>query len=216
MAMVLPHSEDCFVVAFPTKTTEAFLEGPVRAFAYFGGVLTRVLYDNTKNAVAKIQGGTQRQRTRAFSELRSHFLFANKLGRPAKRNDKPGSPRTALRPWAGKGKLEGLVGYARRNFMFPVTRFASWEMFNERLEAACRKRRERTLCGHEETTGERFARDRATLLALPAPPYEACEKISFRSSSLALVLVRYRGSDYPVPTRHGHLQLLLPPRWSTN
>jgi transposase len=44
------------VVAFPAKTTEAFLEGPVRAFAYFGGVLTRVLYDNTKNAVAKIQG----------------------------------------------------------------------------------------------------------------------------------------------------------------
>src|SRR5271163_3801171 len=30
-----------------TETTEAFLEGHVRAFAYFGGVPTRILYDNT-------------------------------------------------------------------------------------------------------------------------------------------------------------------------
>ena len=59
------------------------------------------LYDNTKIAVAKILGGTERQRTRAFSELQSHYLFADKFGRPAKGND--------------KGKVEGLVGYARRN-----------------------------------------------------------------------------------------------------
>ena len=33
------------MVAFPAETTEAFLEGHVRAFAYFGGVPTRILYD---------------------------------------------------------------------------------------------------------------------------------------------------------------------------
>ena len=54
LAMDLPHSDDCFVVAFPAEATEAFLEGHVRAFAYFGGVPTRILYDNTKIAVAKI------------------------------------------------------------------------------------------------------------------------------------------------------------------
>jgi transposase len=31
LAMDLPHSDDCFVVAFPAETTEAFLEGHVRA-----------------------------------------------------------------------------------------------------------------------------------------------------------------------------------------
>ena len=36
LAMDLPHSDDCFVVAFPAETTEAFLEGHVQAFAYFG------------------------------------------------------------------------------------------------------------------------------------------------------------------------------------
>ena len=90
LAMDLPHSDDCFVVAFPAETTEAFLEGHVRAFAYFGAVPTRILYDNTKIAVAKILGGEERQRTRAFSELQSYYLFADKFGRPAKGNDKPG------------------------------------------------------------------------------------------------------------------------------
>jgi transposase len=88
LAMDLRHSDDCFVAAFPAETTEAFLEGHMRAFAYFGGVPTRILYDNTKIAVAKILGGAERQRARAFSELQSYCLFADKFGRPARGNDK--------------------------------------------------------------------------------------------------------------------------------
>jgi transposase len=191
LAMDLPQSDDCFVAAFPAETTEAFLEGHVRAFAYFGGVPTRILYDNTRIAVAKILGGEERQRTRSFSELQSYYLFADKFGRPARGND--------------KGKVEDLVGYARRNFMVPIPRVPSWEELNAHLEQQCRRRRERRLRGHTETVGERFERDRAALLPLPATPYEACEKISARVSSLSLV--RYRSNDYSVPTEYGHRQV---------
>ena len=38
LAVDLPQSDDCFVMAFPAETTEAFLEGHNYAFAYFGGV----------------------------------------------------------------------------------------------------------------------------------------------------------------------------------
>jgi hypothetical protein len=169
LAMDLPHSDDCFVAAFPAETTEAFLEGHVRAFVYFGAVPTRILYDNTKIAVARILGGEERQKTRAFSELQSYYLFADKFGRPAKGND--------------KGKVEGLVGYARRNFMVPIPRVSSWEELNTRLEAESRKRRLRRLRGHTETIGERFERDHRAMLPLPAAPYEACEKITGRVSS---------------------------------
>jgi len=55
------------------------------------------------------------------------------------------------------------------------------------------------LRGHTETIGERFERDHAAMLPLPAAPYEACEKIAARVSSLSLV--RYRGNDYSVPTQ---------------
>jgi hypothetical protein len=109
---------------------------------------------------------------RAFSELQSHYLFAEKFGRPAKGND--------------KGKVEGLVGYARRNFMVPIPRAASWEELNVHLQAACLKRRQRHLRGHRETIAERFERDRAALLPLPAAPYEACEKITTRVTSLSI------------------------------
>jgi len=192
MAFDLPHSDDCFVQAYPAETTEAFLDGHVRAFEYFGGIPTRILYDNTKLAVARILGDGQRQKTRAFSELQSYYLFAEKFGRPAKGND--------------KGKVENLVGYARRNFMVPIPQASSWEDLNADFAADCWQRRERRLRGHTETIAERFERDRAAMLPLPATPYEACEKVTLRVSSLSLV--RYRTNDYSVPTTYGHRQVL--------
>ena len=193
MIFDLPHSDDCFVRAYPGETTEAFLDAHVHAFAYFGGVPTSILYDNTKIAVARILGDGVRLKTRAFSSLQSHYLFVEKFGRPAKGND--------------KGKVEGLVGYARRNFMVPIPNFPSWEAFNEHLVNESRQRRERRLRGHTETIAERFVRDRAVFLPLPAKPYEACEKVAARVSSLSLV--RYRTNDYSVPTQYGHRQVLV-------
>jgi hypothetical protein len=45
------------------------------------------------------------------------------------------------------------------------------------------------------------------MLPLSATPYEACEKITVRVTSLSLV--RYRGNDYSVPTEYGHRQVLV-------
>src|SRR6516225_6216770 len=193
MVFDLPHSDDCFVQAFPAETTEAFLEGHVRAFPYFGAVPTRILYDNSKLAVARILGNGERQKTRAFSELQSHYLFAEKFGRPGKGND--------------KGNVEGLVGYARRNFLVPVPRVSSWEELNASLRERCREHRQHRVRGAQETIGERFERDRAALLPLPAAGLEACEKRTLRVSSTSLV--RYRNNDYSVPTEYGHRQVLV-------
>ena len=45
-AFHLPHSDASFVVAYPAETTEAFCDGHVKAFAFFGGVPKSILYDN--------------------------------------------------------------------------------------------------------------------------------------------------------------------------
>jgi len=193
MAFSLPYSDDCFVQAFPAETMEAFLEGHVCAFAYFGGVPRQILSDNTKLAVVRILGDGERRKTRAFSELQSHYLFAEKFGRPAKGND--------------KGDVENLVGYARRNFMVPIPQAASWEALNEQLVRDAQARRARRLRGHTETIGERFERDRAAFLPLPATCLEACDKTTVRVSSISLV--RYKTNDYSVPTQYGHRQVLV-------
>jgi transposase len=189
----LPYSDDCFVIAFPVENTEAFLEGHNQAFAYFGGVPRIILYDNTRIAVKEIAGAGERKPTEAFSGLQSHYLFAAKFGRPGKGND--------------KGHVEGLVGYARRNFLVPVPRATSWEELNAHLLSECVKRRQRKLWGHQETIAERFEHDRGKLLPLPPAPLEACEKRATRTSSQSLV--RYETNDYSVPTEYGHRQVLV-------
>ncbi len=186
--MALPHSDKCFVKAYPAATTEAWLDGHVCAFAFFGGVPQSILYDNDKCLVARILPDGTRQRTHAFSELQSHYLFKDRYGRPGKGND--------------KGNVEGVVGLVRRNFMVPLPRFESWDAFNADLLRHCHGRGADILRGHRENIDERFARDREALMVLPPVPFDACEKVATQVNSLSLV--RYRNNDYSVPVAHGY------------
>jgi transposase len=153
--MDLPHSDAPFVKAYPAETTEAFLDGHVSAFAFFGGVPLSILYDNTTIAVAKICGDGKRERTRAFTELQSHYLFRDRFGRPGKGND--------------KGKVEGLVKYARSNFMTPIPQAASFDDLDAMLEERCRRRRDDRAGRHDETIGERLVADLAAFRDLSTP-----------------------------------------------
>ena len=193
LVVSLPQSDVFFLKAYPAETTEAFLDGHNAAFAFLGGVPNSMLYDNTKLAVARILGDGKRKRTRAFEELVSHYLFTDRFGRPGRGND--------------KGKVEGMVGYARRDFLVPIPRYDTFDDLNADLERKCRERLEAVLRGHTETIGERFEKDGAALLPLPAAPYDACEKVATRVSSLSLV--RYRYNDYSVPTAYGHRSVLI-------
>jgi hypothetical protein len=186
--MDLPQSDAIFVKAYPAETTDAFLDGHVASFAWLGGAPKSILYDNTKIAVAKILGDGKRKRTKAFSELQSHYLFEDRFGRPAKGND--------------KGKVEGLVGYARRNFMVPLPRVHSIDELNAKLAIACEKRQVAVLRGHKTSIGERLSADRQMLMELPDIAFDPCEKVCTRVNSLSLV--RYRSNDYSVPTTYGH------------
>ena len=200
-AFDLAHSDAGFVVAYPAEATEAFCDGHVQALAFFAalaapgqaGVPKSILYDNTKIAVARILGDGKRQRTRVFTELQSHYLFEDRFGRPGKGND--------------KGKVEGLVGYARRNFMVPVPVFDSFAALNAHLADCCTKRLSEVLRGKTETIGERLKHDLAAFRQPLPPAYDACEKIGTSVSSLSLV--RYRGNDYSVPTSYGHRDVLV-------
>src|SRR5687767_10311446 len=175
----LPHSDAGFVKAYPAERIEAFLDGHNAAFAFLGGVPRSILDDNTKLAVARILGDDRRQRTRAFAELQSHYLCRDRFGRPGKGND--------------KGKVEGLVGYARRNFLVPIPVVASFAELNAHLERRCLDRLGDRVRGQSESIGERLERDLAALLPRPPVPYEACDRRPARVSSLSLV--RYERND---------------------
>ncbi|MEC5325912.1 Mu transposase domain-containing protein, partial [Aurantimonas sp. A3-2-R12] len=107
---------------------------------------------------------------------------------------------TAIMP--DKGNVEGLVGYARRNFMVPIPQFATWEAFNSWLEEQCRKRQRDRLRGESETIGARLQRDLEAMRSLPPSPFDACDQAGVKVTAQSLV--RYKTNDYSVPVAYGH------------
>ncbi|HEY5081762.1 MAG TPA: hypothetical protein VII91_07575 [Bauldia sp.] len=165
-AFDLPHSD--VVQAYAEKATEAFSAEHTAAFGFFGGVPNSILDDDTRIAVARILGDGTRKSTRVFNELQSHFLFEGQFGRPGKDNDKRNAER--------------LVGWIRRHPLAPMPRVASLSVPNAELLDGCRRRLGDPLRGQSETIGERLVRDLAVFQALPATPYDACQKKPGRSA----------------------------------
>ena len=75
----LPHSDDAFVMAFPAETSEAFCEGHIQAFAYFGGVPRHIVYDNSKLAVARFLADGGRQVRGRFTKRKKSSVKARRL-----------------------------------------------------------------------------------------------------------------------------------------
>jgi len=95
-ALDLPHSDASYIRAYPAATAEAWVDGHVHAFAFFGRVPRSVLYDNDRCLVVRILADGTRKRARLFSGFLSHYVIQDRYGRPGKGND--------------KGSVEGLVG----------------------------------------------------------------------------------------------------------
>lgn len=136
--MDLPHSDACFVRAYPAATAEAWVDGHVHAFAFFGRVPVSVLYDD-RCLVAKILADGTRQRATLFNGFLSHYLFRDRYGRPGK-----GTTRATRKDWSAIPAATSMV---------PVPRFVSWASFNAYLEEQCRKRQADVLRGQSETIG---------------------------------------------------------------
>ena len=66
----------------------------------------------------------------AVQRLSVAYLIRDRYGRPGKDND--------------KGAVEGLVGWARRNFMVPLPRFGDFETMDRWLEQRYRDRGDRS------------------------------------------------------------------------
>src|SRR3954467_12587507 len=190
--MTMPYSDAIFVCAFPRECTEAFLEGHVRAFAFFGGVPRRISYDNSKIAVARITGTRDRKLTDEFLRLKSHHLFEGHFCLVRRPNE--------------KGHVETLVGFARRNFLVPVpVAHGGLEGLNGRLEADCRADLMRRLRGKPATKAELLAEERVAMLPLPSEAFLAARVEQPTADSLSLI--RFDTNDYSVPTAYAHHRL---------
>jgi hypothetical protein len=189
--MTLPYSDAFFVSAYPRECTETFQAAHIAAFSFFGGVPVRISYDNTTIAVKRVVGPSERELTREFLRLESHFLFCHRFCRVGRGNE--------------KGHVENLVGYSRRNFLVPVPAFGSFAELNAYLAAACLADLSRRCRGKPETKAERLLVDREAMLLVPSRSFEARRVEQRRANSLSLV--RFDRNDYSVPTAYAHHEL---------
>src|SRR5665213_689122 len=81
--MRLSASGKAFHFASFNQAQEVFIESHVRAFEHFGGVVTRVRYDNLKTAVVRVLKGRSRVENERVVALRSHYLLTRSSVCPA-------------------------------------------------------------------------------------------------------------------------------------
>jgi transposase len=116
-------SRAIYLRAYPRETQEMVFDAHARAFAFFGGVPTRGIYDNMKTAVDAVFVGKDRVFNRRFLLMADHYMFEP----------------TACTPASGweKGQVENQVKISRDRFFKPRLKFASLEELNGWLEAEC-------------------------------------------------------------------------------
>jgi transposase len=191
--MKLCYSGKPFVVTFPNQRQEAFFEGHRQAFEWYEGVPSRISYDNLTTAVRKVLQGHKRKEQESFIAFRSHYLFESHFATP-------GRPRE-------QGRVESLVGYARRNYFVPVPRVKSYDGLNQLLLERLLTDDERKSPVGEITVRDAWEKEKAILLPLPKYPHRCCVNVPVSPNRLSLV--NFDSNRYSVPVEYGLSQLML-------
>ena len=162
-AFDLPHSDACYVRAYPAATAEAWADGHVHAFAFFGRVPLSVLYDNDRCLVARILPDGTRKRAALFSGLLSHYVIEDRYGRP-------GQGQRQGRASKGSSAGRGATSWCRCRALRPgTTSTPGW-----RSNAASGRR---TSCAATaRRSAQRLQRDLEAMAPLPPAPFEACDQ----------------------------------------
>lgn len=191
--MRLNYSKARFVMAFPFQKQEAFFEGHIQAFYFFGGVPRRITYDNLKTAVFRVLEGHHRQEQRAFTAFRSHYLFESHYCTPAQGHE--------------KGGVESDVGYAQRNFFAPILKAKDFAELNAMLHQACLNDMQRSVRGESRSVAEVWQSEKPALLPLDLHDFPACSHHMARVNPYSQVV--FETNRYSVPAEYVGQQLAL-------
>ncbi len=182
------YSGLAYVRAYPWERQEMFLEGHMRAFTFYGGVFPVLVYDNLTAAVRQILRGKARVEQQRFVAFRSYYTFQARYCNPARGRE--------------KGGVEGLVGYARRNFLVPIPEVDDFQQLNQLLEQRCWQDGQRRIQGRQEslTIEQRHQQEGPRLLPLPERPFENTRMMAVRISPYQTAQVDR--NRYSVPTAY--------------
>lgn len=180
----LAYSRQMFVVAYPRETQEMVLDAHVQAFAFFGGVPQKMVYDNLKTVVDAVFTGKSRRFNSRFLALANHYLFEPVACTPAS-------------GWE-KGQVENQVGNIREWLFTPTPRFADFSELNQWLARRCRELASRPHPQQPITIAEAMAQEQPQLRPV-SMPFDGYVEQPLRVSSTCLVAVDR--NRYSVPAQ---------------
>ena len=177
----LPHSDICFVRAYPNLTYECFMDGVHFFFEQIGGLTENIRIDNLSPCVSKVLKGRARKWTKNFERAIMHYGFGVLACSPGRGNEK-GDVERDIRTYAARIRNlcinKGII-------------FKDWDELNEWLLEYMTSR-------HSNTSKELLQQERKKLL--PLPPYD--EQVVCRvevSPATSHGTVRISHSSYSVP-----------------
>lgn len=171
----------------------SFLDAHVRAFAHFGGVPRRCVYDNLSAAVHRRVSAfsVTRKLTERFAALSSHYLFEPCFTRPGEGHDKGGVEAR------GKG--------IRLQHLTPIPKGSSVQEIARELLAEVTRHAELRQDKEGQSHASRFREEQHRLRVLPALPFQARQVRTLHVSRSATVQVE--GAIYSVPSRWARLEV---------
>lgn len=181
--MRLMHSGRGFAWIYDRQDQVSFLDGHVRAFAHFGAVPLRSIYDNLRPAVTRVLVGAERKLTARFEALAAHYVFEPCFARPRTGHD--------------KGGVEGRGKGIRWEHLVPIPACASLAEVSGQLVAKLDARAAEHRDAEGRSIAERFEVELGCMLPLTAhafrPHAVVLPLVSRRS------LVKVEGAVYSVP-----------------
>ncbi|GCL48376.1 transposase, putative [Microcystis aeruginosa NIES-3787] len=182
----LAASRAYLLVAYFTQSHEMLFDAHTRAFAVFGGIPKRGIYDNMRTAVDKVGKGKERSVNARFESMTGHYLFEAEFCNRAA-------------GWE-KGIVEKNVQDRRKNIWREVSerRWANLEELNTWLTQACQS--SWSELAHPEwpelTVADVWQDERARLMPCPRP-FDGYVEQPARVSATALI--HFQRNRYSVP-----------------
>ena len=180
------YSGKHFVRFYFCERQQAFFDAHIHAFSFFGGIFPVVIYDNLSTAVEKVLRGRDRIEQEGFGKFRAYYSFDARFCNPDSGHE--------------KGGVEGLVGFARRNYMVPFPEAASLEELNEKVLRQCVSYGSHKIAGRDRIVNELYEQEKAHLLSLPEAAFSNVQTSSGRADKYATVIVDK--NRYSVPSRY--------------
>jgi transposase len=185
----LSHSRAFFLRAYLLQTHEMLFDAHNHAFAIFGGVPSRGIYDNMKTAVDKVKRGKQRDINIRFTAMVSHYLFDAEFCNPAS-------------GWE-KGQIEKNVQDSRHRIWNQLPVFGSLAELNDWLQQRCISLWSEI--AHPEQQDRRiadvYADERACMMELPRP-FDGFVEHTKRVSPTCLIT--FESNRYSVPASYAN------------